>query len=297
MIYQISPGKAYIRGYEVNLDGTTFIDASKPRDKGSVSGEGIQFDTGPKFTVANVYGQPSVGIGTTAYLSLRSDRIDSLNRLSPSGSEIGVARAYDFSLDSTDYLGITTTYSLRVFDILTFTQIGLSTNISLTKPILIQGNTSGARGYLRSSVSNSNTLTLYSVEGEFVKDEGINISGITTYGHTIRNIRDYKLSDVNSIYSYRSSASNTCGFNADLVLDKATVPPVTIQNSATSSPTFPSFIITPDSVGVSTVTSTTCNFIGVATVGNIVSYPRVGFNTITYNKISNICKRKSIKIE
>lgn len=288
MIYQISPGKAYIRGYEVNLDGTTFIDASKPRDKGSVSGEGIQFDTGPKFTVANVYGQPSVGIGTTAYLSLRSDRIDSSNRLSPSGSEIGVARAYDFSLDSTDYLGITTTYSLRVFDILTFTQIGLSTNISLTKPILIQGNTSGARGYLRSSVSNSNTLTLYSVEGEFVKDEGINISGITTYGHTIRNIRDYKLSDVNSIYSYRSSASNTCGFNADLVLDKATVPPVTIQNSATSSPTFPSFIITPDSVGVSTVTSTTCNFIGVATVGNIVSYPRVGFNTITYNKISNI---------
>ena len=287
MIYQISPGKAYISGYEVNLDGSTLIDVAKPRDKGSVSGEGIQFDTGPKFTVTNVYGQPSVGVGTTAYLSLRSDRIGA-SKLSPSGNEIGVARAYDFSLISTDYLGITTTYSLRVFDLQTFTQIGLSTNISLTKPILIQGNSSGARGYLKSSVSNSNTLTLYGVEGQFIKDEGVNISGITTFGHTIRNIRDYKLSDINSIYSYRSSASSNCGFNADLVLDKSIVPPVTIQNSAVSSPTIPSFIITPDSNGFSTVTSTACNFIGVATVGNIVSYPRVGFNTITYNKISNI---------
>lgn len=288
MIYQISPGKAYVRGYEVNLDGTTFIDILKPRDKGEIAEEGIQFDTGPKFTVANVYGQPTVGLGSTAYLSLRSDRIDGANKLSPSGTEIGVARAYDFSLDSTDYLGITTTYSLRVFDIQTFTQVGLSSNISLTKPILIQGNSSGARGYLRSSVANSNNLTLYGVEGQFITDEGINVSGITTYGHTIKSIRDYKLSDVYSIYSYRNTATSTCGFNADLVLDKAIIPSVTIQNSAVSSPTIPTFVITPESNGFSTVTSTTTNFIGIATVGNIVSYPRVGLNTITYNRIYNV---------
>jgi len=284
--YKVSPGKAYIRGFEVTKDNQSFIDIEKPRETARVEREGISFNAGPSIFVNNVLGQPSVGIATTSILSLRSSRIGS-TKTSPSGSEIGVARAYDFNLVTST--GITTTYQLRLYDVQTYTTVGLSTNISLDASSLIEGRTSGARGYVKNAVSNSTNVTLYNVVGKFAKDEGINVSGIGTYGHFIRTTRDYKLSDVNSIYSYRSTATSDAGFNSDVLLDLEVPPTLNILNAATNV-TIPSFTISasdPDT-GICTVTSTTTNFIGVATVGNIISYTRPGFSTITYNTISSI---------
>jgi len=31
IVYKVSPGKAYVKGYEVDFQGPTFIDAPKPR--------------------------------------------------------------------------------------------------------------------------------------------------------------------------------------------------------------------------------------------------------------------------
>ena len=286
LTYKISPGKAYIRGFEVTKDSQTFIDIDKPRSTNSISLEGIAFNCGPSLFVNNAYGQPDVGLAITNYISLRDSRM-SADKTIPAGNEIGIAKAYDYSFVNTT--GITTTYELRVFDIQTFTTIGLSTNITLPVSALIEGKTSGARGFLRSTASNSTTLTLQDVSGRFVKDEGIVVSGISTYGQVIKSIRDYKLSDVYSVYSYRSTATNTAGFNADLDLSGQFQPALNIPNESVSL-TVPSFTISakdPDS-GISTVTSTTTNFIGIATVGNIISYTRAGFSTITYNKISSI---------
>jgi len=286
LTYKVSPGKAYIRGFEVTKDNQSFIDIEKPRTTERVEREGISFNTGPSLFVTNVLGQPSVGIATTAFLSLRSSRIGS-TKTSPAGSEIGVARAYDFNV--TNSTGITTTYQLRLFDIQTYTTIGLSTNISLNASSLIEGRTSGAKGYVKTAVTNSTDVTLYNVVGKFAKDEAINVSGIGTYGHFVKTTRDYKLSDVNSIYSYRSTATNNVGFNADVLLDLEVPPTLNILNAATNV-TIPSFTISASdpNTGICTVTSTTTNFIGVATVGNIISYTRPGFSTITYNTISSI---------
>ena len=286
MTYKISPGKAYIRGFEVIKDGQTFIDIDKPRTTSSVSSEGISFNCGPSLFVNNVYGQPSVGLAITDYLSLRDSRLGS-NKTVASGAEIGIAKAYDYAiLNST---GITTTYELRLFDIQTFTKIGLSTNITLPVSSLVEGKTSGARGYLRSAVSGSTELVLQDVSGTFVKDENLSISGISTYGQVVKSIKDYNLSDINSVFAYRSTSTSTVGFNADLVLSNATQPSLNIPNSSANI-TIPSFTISakdPDS-GISTVTSTTTNFIGIATVGNIVGYAKPGFSTVTYNRITSV---------
>ena len=286
MTYKISPGKAYIRGFEVIKDGQTFIDVDKPRTTASVSEEGISFNCGPSLFVDNSYGQPPVGLAITDYLSLRDSRLGS-DKTSPAGSEIGIAKAYDYSIVGST--GITTSYELRLFDIQTFTKIGLSTNITLSPSSLIEGKTSGARGYLRSSVSGSTELVLQDVSGRFVKDENIVVSGISTYGQVIKSIRDYTLSDINSVFAYRSTSTATAGFNADLSLTNVVQPTLNIPNSSISIST-PSFTISakdPDT-GISTVTSTTTNFIGVATVGNILGYAKAGFSTVTYNKIISI---------
>ena len=286
LTYKVSPGKAYIRGFEVTKDNQSFIDISKPRTTSNVENEGISFNAGPSIFVTNALGQPSVGIADTSVLSLRSSRLGS-SKTSPAGDEIGVARAYDFNRVSST--GITTTHQIRLYDVQTYTTLGLSTNISLSQSALIEGRTTGARGYVKTAVTNSTDVTLYNVTGKFAKDEALNVSGIGTYGHFIRTTRDYKLSDVNSIYSYRSTATDDAGFNADVLLDAEIPPALNIVNSA-AKVTVPSFTISakdPDS-GISTVTSTTTNFVGVATVGNIISYTRSGFSTVTYNSISSI---------
>jgi hypothetical protein len=285
MTYKISPGKAYIRGFEVAKDNQSFIDIEKPRSTGQVELEGIGFNAGPSIFVNNAVGQPTVGIATTAFLSLRSERRGI--GVGASGSEIGVARAYDFNFVSST--GITTTYQIRLYDVQTYTTLGLSTNINLPVSSFIEGKTSGARGYVKNAVSNSTIVTLYDVTGRFSKNEAITVSGIGTYGHLVKSIRDYKLSDVVSIFSYRNNATSNVGFNADVVLDIEIAPTLNIVN-ATSSINIPSFTISakdPDT-GISTVTSTTTNFIGVATVGNVVSYTRPGFSTVTFNSISSI---------
>ena len=286
LTYKISPGKAYIRGFEVIKDGQTFIDIEKPRTTSTVENEGVGFNAGTSLFVNNVLGQPSVGIATTSILSLRDSRVGT-NKTQAAGNEIGVARAYDFNFVSST--GITTTYQLRLFDVQTFTTLGLSTNITLSQSTIIQGKSSGARGYVRTTVSDSDSINLYDVSGRFLKDEPLIISGISTYGQLVKSIRDYSLSDVNSIFSYRETSTSTCGFNADVLLDVELSPNINIVNTATK--VFaPSFTITakdPNS-GISTITSATTNFIGVATVGNIISYTIPGFSTITYNRISSI---------
>jgi len=285
LTYKISPGKAYIRGFEVYKDSQSFIDIEKPKTTSSIQSEGVAFNCGPLIFVNNVLGQPSVGIATTAFLSLRSERKGT--GIGTTGGEIGVARVYDFNyVNST---GVTTTYQMRLFDIQTYTNVGFNTFITLPASTLIEGKSSGAKGYVTSSISNAQEAVLYNVTGKFVKNEAINVSGISTYGHIVKSIRDYKLSDVNSVFSYRNGATADTGFTADILLNAETPPTLNIVNTAAKI-TVPSFTISaadPDT-GISTVTSTTTNFIGIATIGNIVSYNQPGFSTVTFNKIVEI---------
>jgi hypothetical protein len=95
VIYQVSSGKAVIRGYDVETISTTFLDVQKPRTVKTLENQSINYNTGQTLSLNNVYGTPVIGIGNTYILSLRDER-SGVSQITAPGKEIGVARVYDF---------------------------------------------------------------------------------------------------------------------------------------------------------------------------------------------------------
>ena len=83
------------------------------------------FKAGNLIRLNNVYGGASVGIATTGYVDLRSDRL-STDRDEPAGQSIGRARVYDFKLSAGGYSNATSSFDLFLFDIQTDTEITLN---------------------------------------------------------------------------------------------------------------------------------------------------------------------------
>ena len=80
----------------------TFLDVPKPRDVNTLKDQSIIYNTGPTFKVNSVFRTPTVGIGSTYVLSLRDQRVGVNSETAP-GKEIGLARVYDFRLESGTY--------------------------------------------------------------------------------------------------------------------------------------------------------------------------------------------------
>ena len=145
---QVSPGKAYVKGYSIEKIATSFIDVPKPRTTRTIEQEAVSYTTGDPLFVNNVFGSPSLGIGTTATVSLLN------KRRGDGGAEIGVARLYDFKAQSASFVNETTQYETRLFDVKTFTSINISGIItSMAKGTHIQGARSGATCLLYTSPS------------------------------------------------------------------------------------------------------------------------------------------------
>ena len=281
MTYQISPGKAYVRGYDIETISNTNVDVPKARTTREIKNYGIDYNAGSQFIVNRAFGCPNVGLGTTAFLSLRDRRIGGVSDTA-AGTEIGKARVYNFTADSVNLnwdKQDANLWDLRLFDIQTFTKIGISTNVTISLPARITGDSSGAEGYLTSAVANSDELTVYCNNGSFVKDESFKINGEET-GPIVKTVRDYGLQDVFSVYSNPGVGQT---FNADFDLRKVTTP---IANSFTGNT--PTFVITAADQGISTVTSPGNNFAGIVTAGNYIGYSVAGLNTETYNRVSAV---------
>jgi len=273
MVYQIGPGKAYVNGYDIETIAPKILDVDKTRTTKTINNQVIQYNAGTLAVVNNAYGSATIGIGTTAVVSLMDSRIGS-SKWVAAGTTIGYARVYDFIPES-NYVDQTSRLNLRLFDIQTFTKIGLTTSITQTTPAFIKGKRSNASGYLQSNVSSSNSLTLYNVSGTFLNNEQIIINGIDD-GRLINSIKDYSVSDIKSVYSQIGIST----FNADLVLNKKSY----ISKPGTQ------FNITAASGGISTVSSGLgTNFINKISSGDIISYsnPSLGGNVV-YNKVQTV---------
>ena len=57
----LSPGKAYVKGYEIETLATTFVDVNKARDFDTQPNFNTRFDVENYVNVKNVYGSPDVG--------------------------------------------------------------------------------------------------------------------------------------------------------------------------------------------------------------------------------------------
>ena len=105
-VYQVSPGKAFVKGYEIETITSLNVDCPKPREVKTIENEAVFYNTGSTLKLNRVFGTPLVGIGNTYVLSLRDSRVGT-SQTTPAGNEIGVARVYDFRLESCSY---STTY-------------------------------------------------------------------------------------------------------------------------------------------------------------------------------------------
>ena len=261
----ISPGKAYVRGYEIETISNTIVDIEKPRTTERAENASIPFNVGRQILLNNVYG--SIAVGLTTQISLYDTRTATPGSLS--GTKIGVARLYDLKLKNAAYSNASTQFESSLYDIQTYTVLTINTALTQTSPAYIEGKNSGAKGYLVSNASSSTSLTLYQVSGSFIANEQIKINGLDV-SRSITSVKDYSLSDVHQLYS--------SGFTADPILSKT----LSVAEPGTQ------FTITGNVGGISTVTTSNQNFYVGVNVGDIVSYTKQGESVPTYNKVSDV---------
>ena len=269
-VIKVSPGKAYIKGYEVptNIDLISF---PKPRTTEHVESSSSSFYAGDVLKVNNVRSIANIGLTTDTTLPLYDRRLSSGAQ---NGSQIGVARIYDFESYLTSYTSPASQFDLRLFDIQTYSNLTTDSNItSVNIGDYVIGNNSGSSGYVK--VSSGSTISLYQVSGTFVRGETLNING-TTSTISIGTATNYSIDDIKSVASG--------SFTADVVLSKE------------SSLTGP-FTLSVDS-GIGTITSNNgASFASNLKVNDVVKYIQVGFTSDVYARISNVATtQKSITV-
>ena len=98
MCVKLSPGRAYVKGFDVNLPGTTVLDVDKPRDTTTVNSASIPFEMGSLLRVNNAQGTPFINIGGTNAntIQLFNGRKGTTN--AGGGINIGDARVYSYAV-------------------------------------------------------------------------------------------------------------------------------------------------------------------------------------------------------
>jgi len=274
-LYQISPGRAFVKGYDIETISSTYLDFQKPRTIASLEDQGINYNTGATLKLNNTYGSPQIGIGNTYVLSLRDTRIGTAATL-PAGKEIGLARVYDFDLESGSYDRSNQNvneWDLTLFDIQTVTEITLNESITLTVPSHIKGKYSGATAFIKSPVAAGVAVTVYDVKGDFVKNENFIIDGVENTRVAVA-VTNYGISDIRSVFGNTNGPDmNTVGAAQTFSADTIQTPIISIGVGTISQ-----FKNDAVSGSISTIRSTSPNFPGQIKTGNLIRFS--GTNTV-----------------
>ena len=272
-IYQISPGKAVIKGYEVEPKSLSFLDVPKPRTIKTLLDQAINYNTGATIKLNRVYGVPTIGIGNTYVLSLRDSRVGSISTVAP-GKEIGVARVYDFRLESGSYNNANkdlNEWHISLYDIQTITEITLNQPITLLVPTFVKGKYSGATGFLKDSVTAGIAITIYDKFGDFIPNESFLFNEIEDNRVAI-SVTSYGISDIKAISGFVGSAST---FTADVIQSE-------LINIGIAS-------ISASSSGISTVTISNSQFPGkIIKPSNLIKYSNFSSNDPVIAKVVSV---------
>ena len=255
-VYRISPGRAFVKGYDIETLGTTYLDCPKPRTFQTVENQAVQFNTGAGLMLNRVYGAPQVGFGNTYYVSLMDERVGTASTIG-SGTTIGYARVYDFKLDSGSYSQDrpdTNQWSISLFDIQTTTDIVLNETVDLEVPTFVEGKRSGATAFIKDPVSAGKTVTVYQKSGDFLNNEPFIFNGIPNNRVAVA-ITEHSISDVKSVFGVVGGGAT---FSADVIQTLG----VNIGVAT----------ISEDVGGISTVFAINPAFPEAAKVGDIVRY-------------------------
>jgi len=282
-LFQVSAGKAFVKGYEIETISSNFLDVEKPRTTKTLKSQRVNYNTGGTLRLNNQTGSPEVGIGNTFIISLRDQRSNGLpGAANISGEEIGVARVYDFALESGSYSATNSNvneYDISLFDVQTFSKVTLNQAITQATPAFIKGKFSGATGFLRSSASNTTSLTLYDKSGELVPNEPIIINGEENSRIALA-VTSFGMADVKSLYAGPDlgNVGSAKSFVSDVVQADQFIFGSANMTSATGS----------GSVSISTITSGNEQFPGKLKVGNILKFGGLGNNLKSLVRITQV---------
>jgi hypothetical protein len=260
MCVKVSPGKSYVKGYDVVKIGTTILDVAKPRDTKNVSRVNIPFEMGNILRVNNAAGAPKERYPISLYNRRKGD----------SGSTIGSARVYAFNVTDASYSNATTNWDLYLYDIQTYTVLTLNSAVSsseLKTTSFVKGKSSGASGYSVSDGSGT-SVSLRQTSGSFSVGEQIVIDGLDS-SRTITEITVYSTQDIKSVYQ---STSGFPTFTADLQLEKFALPNGVTKATITSG---------------GSITSPSKVFTGVR-VGSIIRYQVASGTDEKFNRVTGV---------
>ena len=225
---KVSPGKAYVRGYDIERPVTTVLDVKKSRDKKTIENSSVPFRLGNLFQVNRAAGTPLISLDTNASIQLFDSRKGSTNNATGgTGDQIGHARVYAFENHDVSGGSADTKFDLYLFDIQTFTKITVNktvTNAQLPDTSFVEGLASGASGFAVNQGGNSTTITLNDTSGTFIRGEEIRINGNAGGAtRTITAVQEFSIRDIKSVYQNTIPLGLQGDFSADLVLNETSI--------------------------------------------------------------------------
>ena len=239
-VLAVSPGKAYVKGHEIEKPVVTFKDVSKSRQFENVNTGSINAELGNFVKVTNMYGQPDVtdvSGETTAYKTVALFDDVTATRGSAAGTQIGVARARTIQYESGTMGNTDAVFRLYLFDIRPFTYITLNDNPSsaLTANhsnggVRVKGASSNATGFVFGALTSGTQVVLTNVSGTFTNGEKLIVSdsaetdqiveNTSNADLTISNIVTHIFSETRSFFM--DDADSGQDFTADAVLISST---------------------------------------------------------------------------
>ena len=179
----LAPGKAYVKGYEVETTGQKFVTIEKARDFDTIQNSTTRLDIGNVVEVTNIHGTPDIGTvsgETEAFKELslfknkNTTRGTNLSTTNVDVEQIGRAkpRFFEYKSGTAGALSTNTSsiYKLGLFNIDMFTHIGVTSSVSFDTGETLTGGTSGATGVVEAISSNTATDP-----DQFITEEGDNL--------------------------------------------------------------------------------------------------------------------------
>ncbi len=242
----VTPGKAYVRGFEIEKTAITFKDLEKARDVRTINAGVTNLEVGNFVRVTNAYGMPDIGDisgETTPYKQLQLFELPTSTRGATTGmgKNIGVARPRAFEFFQGVAGDTAAEHKLFLFDVQMFTRLTLSdtpspllTATHTSGGVRLEGATSKAVGFVFSTETSddglraASVINLVNVRGTFSAGEKILASDSAETGQliedasnadlTVSETRSFKFEDAKAVFMDDDDGGQD--FTADLSENK-----------------------------------------------------------------------------
>ena len=236
-VLQMSPGKAYVKGYEIDKIGTSTVSFNKSRGTSSLDNANTPIRIGNYIKIKNTHSLPEFGnesgVDTTAPykpIELWDSTIpvtSPVGGTKPSSGQIGFARVRNIDLDTgTDSSGVysdASRFNLYLFDIKMFTKITGTTSVAaFAVGDKVVGSSSGATGIVAIAASTgAASILVHDVIGTFTADDAISAvgTGDTAVIADVTSVRTYNIDRARSV-TQTPTAGDRAIFTADIHPDQ-----------------------------------------------------------------------------